>query len=241
MDQVRLRTAAGFDAEDALEKALDVFLGARVRRREPDGVDRGDGHLAQEHVRRASATRKSCFSRSFSVTSAVPVRTCGSRCAPLPLARSPRPTSSARCTRGHATGTAGRMSGRARGARGRRHGASRAGRPHRLACSEPGDLRARFQRAVDEGDLPADADADMIARYLTTVADGVSVQATGGATPTFNAWSTPHSCTGRPARPTRASQTSDLRRWHEDPRSAKEQLFDGAVRVKSVGCSVGHA
>lgn len=43
------------------------------------------------------------------------------------------------------------------------------------------DLRERFQQAVDEGDLPSDADADLIARYLTTVADGVSVQATGGA------------------------------------------------------------
>lgn len=44
------------------------------------------------------------------------------------------------------------------------------------------DLRERFQRAVDEGDLPGDADPALIARYLTTVADGVSVQATGGAT-----------------------------------------------------------
>lgn len=45
------------------------------------------------------------------------------------------------------------------------------------------DLRERFQQAADEGDLPADADVDMIARYLTTIADGVSVQATGGASP----------------------------------------------------------
>ncbi|WP_193105370.1 TetR/AcrR family transcriptional regulator [Brachybacterium sp. FME24] len=43
------------------------------------------------------------------------------------------------------------------------------------------DLHERFQRAVVEEDLPSHADADMIARYLTTVADGVSVQATGGA------------------------------------------------------------
>lgn len=43
------------------------------------------------------------------------------------------------------------------------------------------DLRERLQKAADEGDLPADADADMIARYLTTIADGVSVQATAGA------------------------------------------------------------
>lgn len=43
------------------------------------------------------------------------------------------------------------------------------------------DLRLRFQRARDEGDLPADADADLVARYLTTVADGISVQAQDGA------------------------------------------------------------
>jgi AcrR family transcriptional regulator len=48
------------------------------------------------------------------------------------------------------------------------------------AASRDG-LRERFQRAVDDGDLPGDADPDLIARYLTTIADGVSVQATGGA------------------------------------------------------------
>ncbi|GAA3170085.1 TetR/AcrR family transcriptional regulator [Streptomyces virens] len=43
-------------------------------------------------------------------------------------------------------------------------------------------LRQRFQRAVDEGDLPADADPDLLARYLMTVANGIAVQAAGGAT-----------------------------------------------------------
>ncbi|WJL94139.1 TetR/AcrR family transcriptional regulator [Microbacterium sp. ET2] len=43
------------------------------------------------------------------------------------------------------------------------------------------DLRDRFRRAIGEGDLPADADPDLIARYLTAVADGVSVEAAGGA------------------------------------------------------------
>lgn len=46
------------------------------------------------------------------------------------------------------------------------------------------DLRKRFQQAAEEGDLPADVDVDLIARYLTTIADGVAVQATGGASPT---------------------------------------------------------
>ncbi|MGK5685531.1 TetR/AcrR family transcriptional regulator [Actinoplanes sp. URMC 104] len=42
-------------------------------------------------------------------------------------------------------------------------------------------LRDRFQRAVDEGDLPAGADPGLLARYLMTVANGIAVQAAGGA------------------------------------------------------------
>lgn len=40
-------------------------------------------------------------------------------------------------------------------------------------------LRDRFQQAVDMGDLPSDADPWMLTRYVTTVADGLAVQATG--------------------------------------------------------------
>ncbi|MFE1934275.1 TetR/AcrR family transcriptional regulator [Streptomyces sp. NPDC059474] len=43
-------------------------------------------------------------------------------------------------------------------------------------------LRDRFQRAVDEGDLPPDTDPGLLARYLMTVANGIAVQAVGGAT-----------------------------------------------------------
>jgi AcrR family transcriptional regulator len=42
-------------------------------------------------------------------------------------------------------------------------------------------LRRRFQQAVDEGDLPSDADPELLARYLMTVANGIAVQAAGGA------------------------------------------------------------
>jgi AcrR family transcriptional regulator len=44
-----------------------------------------------------------------------------------------------------------------------------------------GRLSDRFQRAVEEGDLPADSDPDLIARYVVTIGNGIAVQAVGGA------------------------------------------------------------
>ncbi|MGW7295943.1 TetR/AcrR family transcriptional regulator [Streptomyces xiamenensis] len=43
-------------------------------------------------------------------------------------------------------------------------------------------LRDRFRQAADEGDLPAGTEPGVLARYLMTVANGISVQAAGGAT-----------------------------------------------------------
>ncbi|UED88713.1 TetR/AcrR family transcriptional regulator [Streptomyces profundus] len=43
-------------------------------------------------------------------------------------------------------------------------------------------FRDRFRRAVEEGDLPADADPDVLAHYLLAMADGIAVQAAAGAT-----------------------------------------------------------
>jgi len=42
-------------------------------------------------------------------------------------------------------------------------------------------LRARFAQAQADGDLPPKVDPDSLARYLTVVAHGISVQAAGGA------------------------------------------------------------
>lgn len=43
------------------------------------------------------------------------------------------------------------------------------------------DLRKRFERAVADGDLPADADAADLARYISAILQGMAVQAAGGA------------------------------------------------------------
>jgi len=42
-------------------------------------------------------------------------------------------------------------------------------------------IRRRFQRAIDEGDLPANADASALARFVATVMHGMAVQAASGA------------------------------------------------------------
>lgn len=41
-------------------------------------------------------------------------------------------------------------------------------------------IRERFRRAHDGGDLPPDADPDLLAQYLMTVSDGIAVQAGDG-------------------------------------------------------------
>ncbi|MFG3253814.1 TetR/AcrR family transcriptional regulator [Streptomyces sp. NPDC048172] len=41
-------------------------------------------------------------------------------------------------------------------------------------------VRDRFRRAVEEGDLPEEADPDLLARYVTTMIFGIAVQAASG-------------------------------------------------------------
>ncbi|PZG09185.1 TetR family transcriptional regulator, partial [Micromonospora craterilacus] len=41
-------------------------------------------------------------------------------------------------------------------------------------------LTDRFRRAVEEGDLPAETDPALLAKYVITIGNGVAVQAAGG-------------------------------------------------------------
>jgi hypothetical protein len=43
-------------------------------------------------------------------------------------------------------------------------------------------LRERFERAVQDGDLPAGTDCATLARYIATVLNGLAVQSASGAT-----------------------------------------------------------
>jgi hypothetical protein len=42
-------------------------------------------------------------------------------------------------------------------------------------------IRRRFQRAINEGDLPAGADAAVLARFVATIMHGLEVEAASGA------------------------------------------------------------
>lgn len=42
-------------------------------------------------------------------------------------------------------------------------------------------LCQRLERAIEEGDLPADSNAQQLAKYVSTVSYGIAVQAAGGA------------------------------------------------------------
>jgi len=44
-------------------------------------------------------------------------------------------------------------------------------------------LKNRFDRAKAEGDLPADTNTEVLARYLVTILQGMAIQANNGATP----------------------------------------------------------
>jgi hypothetical protein len=50
-----------------------------------------------------------------------------------------------------------------------------------LRVKEQDALRRRFERAKSEGDLPNDADAADLARFVTTIYQGMTVQAINGA------------------------------------------------------------
>jgi len=52
----------------------------------------------------------------------------------------------------------------------------------RLRAAKEQLLRERFERARNEGDLPKSADPAALARYIMTVANGMFMQATAGAT-----------------------------------------------------------
>ena len=169
----------GFDAEEALDAAVRVFWAQGYEGASLDDLTGAMG-INRTSMYRAFGNKEELFSRVLARYTEGPASYVA-RALAQPTARevaatfldgSVRATTLPDCP----TGCLGVQGSLAAGASGRR------ARDVLAAWRESGTdhLRDRFQRAVDDGDLPAGADPGLLARYLMTVANGIAVQAAGG-------------------------------------------------------------
>ena len=169
----------GFDADEALGRAVLVFWAQGYEGASLDDLTGAMG-ITRTSMYRAFGNKEQLFRRALERYTEGPAsyvaealgRSTAREVAAAFLEGSVRSTTRPDCPPG-CLGVQGSLA------------AGEAGRPARdilRAWREGGTahLRDRFQRAVDEGDLPSDADPGLLARYLMTVANGIAVQAAGG-------------------------------------------------------------
>jgi AcrR family transcriptional regulator len=169
----------GFDSDEALERAMRLFWEQGYEGASLTDLTSAMG-IAKTSMYAAFGNKEELFRQALQRYSEGPAAY-GARALEEPTARAVAEaflSGSVRATTcpGHPAGCLGVQSGLAAGATGR------AVRDALTAWRENGfsRLRERFQRAVDEGDLPADAQPELLARYLMTVSNGIAVQAAGG-------------------------------------------------------------
>ncbi|WP_028936998.1 TetR/AcrR family transcriptional regulator [Pseudonocardia spinosispora] len=178
-EKVAIGRPRGFDADEALRRALLVFWEQGYEGASLTALTGAMG-ITKTSMYAAFGNKEQLFRRALELYTEGPasygVRALDEPTA-LAVARavldgSVRTTTSPDCPPG-CLGVQGSLA------------AGEPGRPARDVLTEWRNdagrrLAQRFRRAVDEGDLPADADADRLARYIMTVAFGIAVQAASG-------------------------------------------------------------
>jgi AcrR family transcriptional regulator len=169
----------GFDADQALERAMLVFWGQGYEGASLDDLTGAMG-ITRTSMYRAFGNKEELFRKALARYTEGPasyfahaLRQPAARdVATAFLGGAVRSVTRPECP----TGCLGVQGSLAAGESGRQ------ARDILAAWREQGTthLRDRFQRAADEGDLPIGADPALLARYLMTVANGLAVQAAGG-------------------------------------------------------------
>jgi AcrR family transcriptional regulator len=171
----------GFDAEEALERAMKVFWEQGYEGASLTDLTSAMG-ITRKSMYAAFGNKEELFRKALDRYTEGPA-SYAARAMELPSARevataflagSVRTTTNPGCPAG-CLGVQGSLAA---------GDAGRVAQDALIAWRDDGRtrLRDRFQRAVDEGDLPPDADPELLARYLMTVSNGIAVQAAGGAT-----------------------------------------------------------
>ncbi|MFI2242326.1 TetR/AcrR family transcriptional regulator [Streptomyces chrestomyceticus] len=171
----------GFDADAALEQAMRVFWEQGYEGASLTDLTNAMG-ITRTSMYAAFGNKEELFHKALERYSEGPA-SYGVRALQEPTARqvataflngSVRTTTQPDCP----SGCLGVQASLAAGAPGRN------ARDALVAWREEGiaHLRDRFRQAVAEGDLPPGTDPGLLARYIMTVANGIAVQAAGGAT-----------------------------------------------------------
>ncbi|WP_229069047.1 TetR/AcrR family transcriptional regulator [Actinoplanes sp. DH11] len=171
----------GFDADEALDRAVLVFWAQGYEGASLDDLTGAMG-ITRTSMYRAFGNKDELFRKALTRYTEGPASYVGGALT-QPTARE---VATAFLAGAVGTGTEPGTPGGCLGVQGSL-AAGESGRGARdllAAWREEGvaHLRDRFRRAVDEGDLPAGSDPGLLARYLMTVANGIAVQAAGGAT-----------------------------------------------------------